>query len=53
VLKSTEGETASVTVSTICLVHNTAGKIYLFFIVPFHRWGVRRLISAAIKAGRL
>lgn len=53
VLKSTEVGAASVTVSTICLVHNTAGKVYLFFITPFHRWGVRRLISTAIAAGRL
>lgn len=53
VLKSSEGETTSVTVSTICVVHNTAGKIYLFLIVPFHKWGVRRLISTAIATGRL
>jgi hypothetical protein len=24
-----------------------------FFIVPFHKWGVQRLISNAITAGRL
>ena len=43
----------SVVVSTICIVHNRAGKVYLFFIVPFHRWGVQRLIASAVKAGRL
>lgn len=53
VLKVMEGETASVVVSTICTVHNTFGKIYLFFIVPFHQWGVQRLIARAITAGRL
>jgi len=44
---------SSVTVSTICIVHNRFGKVYLFFIVPFHRWGVQRLIADAVKAGRL
>ncbi|MBN8943206.1 MAG: DUF2867 domain-containing protein [Rhizobiales bacterium] len=53
VLKSNDDTTASVTVSTICVVHNRAGKIYLFFIVPFHKWGVRWLISRAIRTGRL
>lgn len=42
-----------VIVSTICTVHNTYGKIYLFFIVPFHKWGVQRLIANAIETGRL
>ncbi|OGB20770.1 MAG: hypothetical protein A3I66_19325 [Burkholderiales bacterium RIFCSPLOWO2_02_FULL_57_36] len=52
-LKVTDGETASVVVSTICVVHNVFGKVYLFFIVPFHKWGVKKLISSAIAAGRL
>ena len=53
VLRVTDGETANVVVSTLCTVHNVFGKIYLFFIVPFHKWGVQRLISNAIIAGRL
>lgn len=53
ILRETDGETASVVVSTICTVHNVFGKLYLFFIVPFHKWGVQRLISRAIIAGRL
>ena len=44
---------AKVVISTICNVHNRWGKIYLFFIEPFHRWGVRRLIADAVSAGRL
>jgi hypothetical protein len=48
-----DGTTASVIVSTICTVHNLFGKIYLFVIVPFHRVGVRFLISNAMAAGRL
>jgi hypothetical protein len=53
VLKVPDGETASVVVSTICMVHNLSGKLYLFFIVPFHRHGVRTLIANALAAGRL
>jgi len=53
VLKATDGETASVVVSTICTVHNLFGKIYLFVIVPFHRSGVRSLMRNAVVAKRL
>jgi Protein of unknown function (DUF2867) len=53
VLKATDGEAASVVVSTVCTVHNAFGKIYLFFIVPFHRNGVRSLMSNAVAAKRL
>jgi hypothetical protein len=53
VLKVADGATASVVISTVCTVHNTFGKVYLFLIVPFHKWGVQRLISSAIIAGRL
>lgn len=44
---------ATVVVSTICNVHNLSGKIYLFLIVPFHKWGVRQMIARAIRAKRL
>jgi hypothetical protein len=53
VLKAREGDVVSVIVSTICTVHNVFGKIYLFFIIPFHRAGVRSLISNAVAAKRL
>ncbi len=53
VLKTIDGETMSVVVSTICTVHNLFGKIYLFVIVPFHRNGVRSLMSNAVVAKRL
>lgn len=39
--------------STICNVHNRFGKIYLFFIAPFHRWGMRKLLRQAAASGRL
>jgi len=53
VLKVGEEGAESVIVSTICMVHNTFGKIYLFFIIPFHKWGVQWLLSNAVRAGRL
>jgi hypothetical protein len=53
VLKTVDGEAASVVVSTVCTVHNTFGQAYLFFIVPFHRRGVRALMSNALAAKRL
>ncbi|MCV2365181.1 DUF2867 domain-containing protein [Paucibacter sp. DJ1R-11] len=53
VLKEVRGEHSSVVVSTICTVHKRFGKVYLFFIVPFHRWGVQQLLSRALIGGRL
>jgi hypothetical protein len=53
VLKEGGGATGSVVVSTVCTVHNWFGRLYLFFIIPFHRWGVQQLLSRAIVAGRL
>jgi len=53
VLRLRDGDTASVVVSTVCVVHNLSGKLYLFFVVPFHRYGVRTLMANALAAGRL
>jgi hypothetical protein len=53
VLKVPEDDRMSVVVSTICSVHNRAGKLYLFFIIPFHRYGVRKLMANALAARRL
>jgi Protein of unknown function (DUF2867) len=53
VLKAMDGDAMSVVVSTICTVHNFFGKIYLFFIIPFHRNGVQSLMSNAVIAKRL
>jgi len=53
VLKAIDGDKMNVVVSTIFTVHNAFGKIYLFFIVPFHRNGVRCLMSNAVAAKRL
>jgi hypothetical protein len=53
VLKVPDGDGTSVVVSTICSVHNLSGKLYLFFIIPFHRYGVRKLMANALAAGRV
>jgi hypothetical protein len=53
VMKVTTGEAPRVCVSTICSVNHWSGKLYLFFIVPFHKWGVQRLMANAVAAGRL
>jgi hypothetical protein len=51
VLRDVGGQ--SVTVSTICNVHNSYGRLYLWSIVPFHRYGVQLLMSNAVAANRL
>ena len=53
VLRMPDGDGMSVAVSTVCSVHNLAGKLYLFFVVPFHRYGVRKLMVNALAARRL
>jgi Protein of unknown function (DUF2867) len=53
VLKVMDDDAMSVVVSTVCTVHNVFGNIYLFCIVPFHRHGVRSLMSNAVVAKRL
>jgi len=53
VLKEANGDAMSAVISTICTTHNAFGRLYLFFIIPFHKWGVRRLMSRALAAGRL
>ena len=53
VLKVLDSDGTSVVVSTICWVHNLFGKLYLFFVVPFHRYGVRKLMARALAARRL
>jgi hypothetical protein len=52
-LRVIDGGVASVVVSTVCTTHNAFGKVYLFFIVPFHRWGVQWLMAKAVEKGRL
>ena len=35
------------------LLNQQASVIDIFFIVPFHQWGVQWLIFKAVRAGRL
>ena len=53
ILRELGGTSPCVVVSTVCTVHNWPGKVYLFFIVPFHRWGVKYIITRALREGRL
>ena len=53
VLKASNGNGRRVVVTTLCKVHNLSGRIYLCFIVPFHKIGLRRLLTNAVIAGRL
>ena len=42
-----------VVLSTSVTPHNIFGKAYLFVILPFHRLGVRTILSNAVRAGRV
>ena len=53
VQKLTGSGSSRVVLSTAVSPHNLFGKAYLFVILPFHRFGVRMLLSNAVTAGRL
>ena len=53
VMQEKNGAVTSAIISTVCTTHNAFGRVYLYFIIPFHKWGVRHLMSRAIAAGRL
>jgi hypothetical protein len=53
VLKQIGEQGDSAIISTVCRAHNGFGKLYLRLIAPFHSWGVRLILSRAIRAGRL
>ena len=53
VRKSTEDGATRVVLTTAVTPHNFFGKGYLRTILPFHRLGVRMLLSNAVKAGRI
>jgi Protein of unknown function (DUF2867) len=42
-----------VVLSTAVMTHNTFGRAYLTTILPFHKFGVARLLTTASAAGRL
>jgi len=53
VLKEAIGASSTAVVSTICTTHNAFGKVYLILVIPFHKWGVQRLMTRALARGRL
>jgi hypothetical protein len=53
VMKVYDGPRPSVVVSTLCMVHNRFGRYYLSSIIPFHKFGLRRLMANALAARRL
>jgi len=53
VRKLTEHGASRVVLSTSVTPHNAFGKAYLFIILPFHRLGVRTILSNAVAAGRV
>jgi Protein of unknown function (DUF2867) len=53
VMKEKNAGATTTAISTVCTTHNAFGRVYLFFIIPFHKWGVRHLMSGAVSTGRL
>jgi hypothetical protein len=53
VMTVTEKGAHNVVVSTLIFTHNLFGKIYLLFVLPLHRLGMRRLLSQAVTQGRI
>jgi len=53
ILKQAAGCGTIAVVSTVCWAHNAFGRAYLAAVIPFHKWGVRRLLLKAHEAGRL
>lgn len=53
IMRETTGQGTVATVSTICNVHNLFGRLYLRLIIPFHKFGLRRLLANALQSGRV
>jgi hypothetical protein len=53
VMQVTEKGAAKVVVSTLIFVHNLFGKVYLSFVLPLHKIGMRRLLRQAVAHGRI
>jgi hypothetical protein len=51
--KLTDACVTRVVLTTVLTTHNFFGKFYLFVILPFHRLGVKTLMSDAVAAQRL
>jgi hypothetical protein len=53
IMKMHDGIRPSIVVSTLCMIHNKFGQYYLSSIIPFHKFGLRRLMASALAAQRL
>jgi hypothetical protein len=48
-----EGGVSRVVLTTVVTPHNFFGKAYLFLILPFHKFGVKAIMSNAVAAKRI
>jgi len=53
VLKINEGGASKIVLTTVVNTHNSFGKAYMSLIAPFHRFGVRTIMSNAVAANRV
>ena len=53
IMKVHDGIRPSIIVSTLCMTHNKLGQYYLYSIIPFHKFGLRRLMASALAEQRL
>lgn len=53
VMKLHEDGAPKVAFSTIVFAHNTFGKNYLRFVLPFHKFGCKHLLSQAVAHERI
>ena len=53
IMKVRDDSGPSVVVSTLCTVHNAFGRLYLAIVIPFHKFGLRKLLARAVAAQRL
>jgi hypothetical protein len=53
IMKVRDDSGLSVVVSTLCMVHNAFGRLYLTAVIPFHQFGLRNLMARAFDAQRL
>jgi hypothetical protein len=53
VLRLSRGTSEMIVLTTVVNVHNLFGRVYLLFIMPFHRFFVRAILSDAAAANRI
>jgi Protein of unknown function (DUF2867) len=53
VRKWRDGDGRRIALSTVVRPHNFFGRAYLFAILPFHRLGIKMMLTNAVSAGRI